>query len=96
MLATIELTDAVCAFSSEDDQRYFKFADKRYQHLLDPGTGYPAQRTRSVTVIDHDPMLAEAAATTLFVATSTRWKMITRSMGVNNACCYRMMRTSIR
>lgn len=84
VLASIELTGAACAFTSGDDQRYFKFGDKRYHHKLDPGTGYPAQRTRSATVIDHDPVLADAAATALFVAGPEPWKKIARSMAVND------------
>ena len=83
VLASIELTGAACAFTSGDDQRYFKFGDKRYHHILDPGTGYPAQRTRSVTVVDADPVLADAAATALFVAGPARWEKIARSMGVD-------------
>ena len=84
VLARIELTGAACAFTSGDDQRYFKFGDKHYHHILDPGTGYPAQRTRSVTVVDADPVLADAAATALFVAGPARWKEIARSMGVDD------------
>ena len=83
VLASIELTGPACAFTSGDDQRYFKFGDKRYHHILDPGTGYPAQRTRSVTVVDADPVLADAAATALFVAGPARWEKIARSMGVH-------------
>ena len=83
VLASIELTGAACAFTSGDDQRYFKFGDKRYHHILDPGTGYPAQQTRSVTVVDADPVLADAAATALFVAGPARWEKIARSMGVD-------------
>jgi thiamine biosynthesis lipoprotein len=83
VLASIELTGAACAFTSGDDQRYFEFGAKRYHHILDPGTGYPAQRTRSVTVVDADPVLADAAATALFVAGPARWKKIARSMGVD-------------
>jgi thiamine biosynthesis lipoprotein len=83
VLASIELQGAACVFTSGDYQRYFEFDGKRYHHIIDPGTGYPAQQTRSVSVIADDPMLADAAATALFVAGPGRWKKIAMSMGVD-------------
>ena len=55
---------------------------QRYHHILDPRTGYPAQKTASVTVIHDDAGVADAAATALFVAGPDRWHEIARSMGV--------------
>ena len=83
VLASIELQGATCVFTSGDYQRYFEFEGKRYHHILDPGTGYPARQTRSVSVIADDPVLADAAATALFVAGPGRWKKIAMSMGVD-------------
>jgi thiamine biosynthesis lipoprotein len=83
-LASIELQGAICVFTSGDYQRFFDFEGKRYHHIIDPRTGYPAQRTRSVSVIAGDPVLADAAATALFVAGPRGWTTIAASMGVDD------------
>jgi thiamine biosynthesis lipoprotein len=82
VLASLELEGAQCVFTSGDYERYFEFEGKRYSHIIDPRTGYPADNTRSVTVVAGEAALADAAATALFVAGPAHWKDIARSMGV--------------
>ena len=58
---------------------------KRYHHILDPRTGYPAKGSISVTVIHHDAGIADAAATALFVAGPEHWYEIARAMDIKYA-----------
>lgn len=51
MLATLDLHDGEALGTSGDYQRYFEVGGKRYSHLIDPRTGYPAQGMRSVTIL---------------------------------------------
>ena len=70
-------------FTSGDYERFYIHAGKRYHHILDPRTGYPAKGTASVTVIHDNAGIADAAATALFIAGPDRWWDIARSMGIH-------------
>ena len=73
VLASIETRGEESIFTSGDYQRFYTHNGKRYHHILDPRTGYPAQKSQSVTVIHHDSGLADAAATALFIAGPDHW-----------------------
>ena len=53
--------------TSGDYERYFDFQGRRYHHIIDTRTGYPATGTRSVTVLARDPAVADAYATSFFI-----------------------------
>jgi len=82
VMASLDLAGAQCVFTSGDYERYFEYKGKRYQHILDPRSGYPAAGAHSVTVVADDASLADAAATALLVAGPSQWPVIARSMGV--------------
>ena len=65
-LATILLVDAGLSTSGSNIQ-YFRLEGKRYGHILDPRTGWPAEGLASVTVLAPTATLAEALSTAFFV-----------------------------
>jgi thiamine biosynthesis lipoprotein len=66
VFAILKLTDH--AFSTAGDYERFFFIDgKRYHHIIDPKTGYPATRSRSVTIYAPNALLADALDDAVFI-----------------------------
>jgi thiamine biosynthesis lipoprotein len=88
MMAMVRLSGDESVFTSGDYERYFIYEGKRYPHILDTRTGYPADKVISATVIHQQAALADAAATALVVA-GDEWPMIAESMGLEHVMLMR-------
>ena len=66
VLAVIRLKDQAIA-TSGDYQRYFIEEGKRYHHIINPKTGYPAQKCMGVTIFAPQATQADILATGIFI-----------------------------
>lgn len=53
--------------TSGNYEKYVKFNDELYSHIIDPRTGYPSKGIISVTIFTSNAELADALATSVFV-----------------------------
>ncbi|MFH1190873.1 MAG: FAD:protein FMN transferase [Candidatus Omnitrophota bacterium] len=75
LLGYVQITDQA-VMGSGNYERFFIKEGKRYNHIIDPQTGYPAEQASGVTVIYADPVLADAWATALSVTGPAGLKII--------------------
>jgi thiamine biosynthesis lipoprotein len=80
IMATIELKDMAIS-TSGDYERYFFLDDKRYHHILDPKTGYPAHGCQSVTVIAQNGVDTDSFSTGIFVLGPEKGMQLLKEMG---------------
>lgn len=67
VIAKLSLSGDHSIVTSGDYERFFIDHGKRYHHILDPATGWPATASQSSTVMAPNAMLADAWSTALFV-----------------------------
>ena len=88
LVASIALKGDESIFTSGDYERFFQYEGKRYPHIIDPRTGYPANQATSVTVLHSNASIADAAATALFVA-GDDWPTIAAAMNIDRVMLIR-------
>ncbi len=84
VLAALEVGENEAIFTSGNYERFYEWNGKRYHHIIDPRSGYPAQQSTSVTVIHHDSAKADAAATALLIAGEKDWEKTAKNMGMDS------------
>ena len=71
-VASINLLPGWSIGTSGDYQRYFMINEKRYSHLIDPNSGYPANNSQSVTILippsANSGVLSDVYSKPLFIA----------------------------
>ncbi len=81
VLGGVALADGEALFSTGN---YNKFRASpgggRWGHILDPRTGLPARGAAAVVVLHRDPVLADAAATAVFVAGPSGFEAMARRL----------------
>ena len=85
-IATLDLPDGWAIGTSGDYQRYFELNGKRYCHIIDPRSGFPAQGVEEVTVLippqQHAGALSDADSKPLFISGSEHWREAAQKLGL--------------
>ena len=78
--ATLDLTDTACV-TSGNYERFFTVEGKRYHHIVDRDTLWPAEQFASVTIVTRDSGLADALSTALFCMSYEDGLALAKSLG---------------
>jgi thiamine biosynthesis lipoprotein len=81
LLLTLTLQHGDSIATSGDYERFTIYQGKRYHHIIDPRTGYPADTLVSVSVISKDPVISDSYATAIFVMGMKKARQFLRRHG---------------
>ena len=79
----IDVMSDEAIFTSGNYTRFRQDEQQRYPHILDPRNGQPVQDIASVTVIEKEGVVADAAATALIVAGLENWPQVARALALS-------------
>jgi thiamine biosynthesis lipoprotein len=82
IFAEIRLSDKAIS-TSGDYERYFIEDGRRFHHILDPKTGYPAMLCRSVSIIAGEGVLTDSFSTAIFVLGPEKGLKLARQLGMD-------------
>ncbi len=81
VIGAIDMRDGEAVSTSGDYERFRIVNGKRYHHIIDPATGYPADSGLiSVSVFSNDPVLSDVYSTAFFVSGLVKTQRILSSM----------------
>jgi FAD:protein FMN transferase len=87
-IGSLDLNSGWAIGTSGDYQRFFMLNGKRYCHIIDPRTGYPAQGTQSVTILippaPNAGLLSDVNSKPIFIASTTEKFQMANAMGVKD------------
>lgn len=82
-LGVLTVPSGYCVSTSGDYERYIEADGRRYHHILDERTGYPAESgVRSVTILCESGWQSDAFSTACFVLGEKEGKKLAESFGV--------------
>ncbi|TAL22740.1 MAG: FAD:protein FMN transferase [Nitrospirae bacterium] len=82
IMATVDLSDMAIS-TSGDYERYFIADGKRYHHILNPKTGYPADGIMSVSVIAKEGAITDPFSTGIFILGPGKGIKLLEEMGID-------------
>ena len=85
VLAGVPLGPQQALFSSGNYERGYTWNERWIHHVLDPRTGEPSSGVIAATVLHTDPLLADAAATTLMLAGAQDWPLYAERWNLTHA-----------
>jgi thiamine biosynthesis lipoprotein len=87
IIETVELEDAAVS-TSGDYEKFFIIGNKRYPHIINPITGYPASDFVSVTIFSKEAAFADALATAIAIMGYERGSDFLDSLGIRGIIYY--------
>ena len=82
----LDLNDGEAIGTSGDYQRYFELDGRRYCHIIDPRTGYPASGTQSLTVLaasgPRAGVLSDVASKPSFIQKANAWETPLKQLNI--------------